>query len=125
MIAIVCGGRDYTDAARLRFILDQAVIKLGLDTIIEGECPTPVNADKLARKWAEDTGKCSVIAVPAETIDGKFQGPARNNLMLAMLLRSEDEKAVIAFRPGPGNGTRHMVGIAERAGVRVIKVDWE
>lgn len=124
MIVIVCGGRDYTSDARLRFVLDQAVDRLGLNMIIEGECPTDVNADKLSRKWAEERGDIGIIAVPAAVVDGKFQGPARNVMMLTMLQRSEDEKAVIAFPPGPGNGTRHMVGIAERAGVRVIKIDW-
>lgn len=124
MIAIICGGRDYTNETRLRQILDAAVDRMGLTQIIEGECPTDVNADKLARKWAENRGDIGVIAVPAAVVDGKFQGPARNAMMLTMLMRSDDEKAVIAFKPGPGNGTRHMVGIAERAGVRVIKVDW-
>lgn len=124
MIAIICGGRDYTNDARLRAVLDAAVERLGLNMIIEGECPTDVNADKLARKWAEDRGDIGIIAVPAAVVDGKFQGPARNVMMLTMLKRSDDEKAVIAFPPGPGNGTRHMVGIADRAGVKVIKIDW-
>lgn len=131
MIAIVCGGRHYSNETRLRQILDAAVVKLGLECIIEGECPTPVNADKLARKWAEDRGDIRWIAVPAETVNGKFQGPSRNRMMLAIMERSEDKKAVFAF---PGDrGTAHMVGICEAANrdrpahdqIRIIRVDWQ
>lgn len=131
MIAIVCGGRNYTDAARIKHILDAAVTKLGLHTIIEGECPTPVNADKLARDWALRRGDVAVIGVEAATVDGKFQGPARNQLMSVMLMRSDDDKACIAFPPGEGTrGTRHMVGVCDglnktaNANIRIIKIDW-
>ncbi len=119
MIAIVCGGRDYTDAARVKKVLDAAVDRLGLECIIEGECPTPVNADKLAKEWAKARGDIRWIEVPAETVGGKFQGKARNQLMLTMLLRVKDDQAVIAF-PG-GIGTDHMCRIAEAARVRVIR----
>lgn len=132
MIAIVCGGRDYTDAARLGAVLDAAVDRLGLHTIIEGECPTEVNADKLACAWAEARGDIAVIGVEAATVDGKFQGPARNQLMSVMLMRSDDDKGCIAFPPGNGTrGTRHMVSLCEGlnktqdARIRIIKVDWE
>lgn len=129
MIAIVCGGRTYTNAARVAQILDAAVTRLGLDTIIEGECPTDVNADKLARQWAEARDDVSVIAVPAETVRGKFQGPARNQMMLVMLMRSPDTKAVIAFEGGLG--TAHMLKITRAANrtlpddqqIRIIEVN--
>lgn len=121
MIGIVCGGRDYSNAARVMQILDAAVLRLGLHTIIEGECPTDVNADKLAAKWAEDRGDISVIKVPAETRKGKFLGAPRNQMMLTMLLRADEDIAVFAF-PG-GRGTWHMCKIATKAGVRIITVD--
>lgn len=113
MIAIVCGGRDYTDSARVSKILDAAVNRLGLDTIIEGECPTDVNADKLARDWAEARGDVAVIRCPAETVRGKFQGPARNQLMLVILTRGErGDLGLFAF-PSDGPGTAHMLKIAK------------
>lgn len=131
MIAIVCGSRTYDNEARVKTVLDAAVTKLGLNFIIEGECPTPVNADKLARKWAEERGDITVVGVEASTVDGKFQGPARNQMMAAMLMRSDDDKACIAFPPGEGTrGTRHMVGVCEglnatqNANIRIIKIDW-
>lgn len=112
MIAIVCGGRDYTDAARVAKILDAAVTRLGLSMIIEGECPTEVNADKLARDWAKARGDVSVIECPAETVRGKFQGPARNQLMLTILTRGDASDLGLFAFPG-GDGTAHMIKIAK------------
>jgi hypothetical protein len=117
LTAIVCGGRDYTNAERVDLVLDEAVKRLGLGKVIEGECPTPVNPDKLSRIWAEKRG-IPVVPVPAETVRGKFQGPARNQQMLILLLREPGDKAVFAF-PSRGTGTAHMCRIAEQAGVTV------
>lgn len=111
MIAIVCGGRDYTDATRVRTVLDAAVDRLGLDTVIEGECPTEVNADKLARDWALARGDVAVIAVEPGT-DWPSAGPIRNAAMLKILIAApaDTRKAVFCF-PG-GKGTANMRGLA-------------
>lgn len=130
MIAIVCGGRDYTDAARVKSVLDAAVTRLGLEAIIEGAAP---GADTLAKEWALARGDISVIDVPADwdgwAAKGRrgAAGAVRNALMLDILLGDAmgSERAVIAF-PG-GSGTANMLALANspkaRAGnVRVIKV---
>ncbi len=127
MIAIVCGGRDYANAERVNEVLDAAVTRLGLETIIEGECPTEVNADKLARDWALARGDIGVIAVPAT---GRWPeaGPIRNALMFAILIGGDDrerKRGVICF-PG-GKGTANMATLARspdavRAGVKLIEV---
>ena len=111
MIAIVCGGRDYTDANRVRTILDAAVDRLGLHTIIEGECPTPVNADKLARDWALARGDVAVIAVEPGT-NWPEAGPIRNAVMFKIMLSGDSgaRRAVFCF-PG-GKGTKNMRGLA-------------
>src|SRR5687768_6467768 len=125
MIAIVCGGRNYTNDARIRQILDAAVERMGLSTIIEGGA---TGADTLAREWALARGDVSVIEVPADWSRGKGAGHARNSIMLTMLQRSDDNKAVIAFPGGPG--TANMVKIAgfatrgrDAAEIRIIEVD--
>lgn len=122
MIAIVCGGRDFTDAARVAAVLDKAVHTLGLWCIIEGECPTPVNADKIARDWAIAAGLC-VIQVPGwKDANGRFCGPERNALMLKILLGGDKDtkRGVFAF-PG-GNGTKNMVGLARSPAARNVRV---
>jgi hypothetical protein len=116
MMAIVCGGRDYDNEARVKLILDAAVERLGLHTIIEGGAR---GADTLAKEWAVARGDVSWIEVPANWEIGAKAGPARNQMMLAILLREEGDKAVIAF-PG-GAGTAHMCRIAEKAGIRIIR----
>lgn len=121
MIAIVCGGRDYANEARLRTVLDAAVTRRGLDTIIEGEA---TGADTLARQWAEARGDIGVIAVAADWGGhGASAGPRRNKLMLDILVGGDDKRrarCVIAF-PG-GRGTGNMVLQARGAGVEVFEV---
>jgi hypothetical protein len=143
MIAIICGGRAYgalaaneprtaeaierieREQTRLTQILDAAVDRLGLHTIIEGGAS---GADRLAYEWAERRGDIGVIEVPADWSKGKGAGHARNSIMLTMLQRSDEAKAVIAF-PG-GAGTANMVKIAgfatrgrDAVDIRIIEVD--
>lgn len=120
MISIVCGGRDYQNRARVNQILDAAVTRLGLTTIIHGMA---TGADTLAHEWASARDDVSIIAVPANWDMGKNAGPARNQMLLTILLRFKemgDEICLFAF-PG-GSGTAHMVKIAKIAGVRIIEV---
>lgn len=115
-------GRDYTNKERLYHVMDEAVTRLGVTGIIEGECPTEVNADKLARDWAVERG-IDCQRVPAERRNGKLLGAPRNHMMLTMLLRYRPQNiGVIAF-PG-GTGTHHMKNIARAAGVDVYEVPY-
>lgn len=127
MMAIITGGRDYTNQDRVKQVLDAAVTRMGLWCIIEGEAP---GADALARSWALSRPDVSVIACPADW-DGwekagsrNSAGPARNKFMLDILIGHDGDKAVIAF-PG-GNGTKNMIDLgrskaARSANVKVIE----
>lgn len=121
-MAIVCGGRDYTDAARVKSVLDAAVTKLGLWCVIEGRCPKG-GADSLAQRWAEGRSDISLISVFPDD-DWPSAGPRRNRLMLQILLGHDGDKAVIAF-PTPGaenRGTNGMIKIAEEhKNIRIIR----
>lgn len=121
MIAIVCGGRDYDNAVRVKQVLDAAVERRGLDTIIEGEAR---GADWLARQWAEARGDIGIIAVPAAwERDGSNAGPIRNKLMLDILLGGDDPRrprCVIAFAGGRGTGNMKLQ--ARGAGVEVFEI---
>lgn len=129
--AIICGGRGYTDAARITKVLDAAVERLGLHTIIEGESGEEdadgnviCGADKLARAWAMARPDISVIACPVSPEEweayGKAAGPRRNKMMAKMLLAAEGNRMVFAF-PG-GAGTASMIEISRKIGIEPVRL---
>lgn len=130
---IVCGGRsygrvpadpfDYDRAAaqarhergRLFVIMRSAVERLAASRFAMGDA---TGADALAARWCQDNALPFQVYPADWAAHGSHAGPIRNRQMLEQELPS----AVIAF-PG-SKGTRNMCSLAERAGVRVIKVDW-
>lgn len=131
--AIICGGRSYgrvppgleprdhyealarRERERLSAVLDAAVARLGLDRVAVGDA---TGADAFGASWAADRAIPFTVFVADWERLGNGAGPARN---LNMLLETKPD-FVIAF-PG-SKGTRNMVGLAEKAGVRVYRVDW-
>jgi hypothetical protein len=110
---LVCGGRDYDDAARLNAILDRAHWANPIICLIHGAAQ---GSAALAAKWARDSGvPCSAYPAYWER-DGKAAGPLRNQRMLDQ----GKPHLVIAF-PG-GNGTADMIRKAAAAGVPGVKV---
>lgn len=127
---LVTGGRGYTDAARVREVLDAINEDNGVSQVIHGACgdweetgrPDKMRgADRLAHEWAESR-RVSVhpVAVPHMEWDlyGGQAGPMRNGRMI----RQYHPDLVVAF-PG-GRGTKDCVHQAEAYGVRVVRVDW-
>ena len=111
MRVLVCGGRDYTDRARVWKLLDFNRAKITM--IIHGAAR---GADSLAAEWAQSHNIWD-WPFPADwQKHGRKAGFLRNQQML-------DEASpdlVVAF-PG-GVGTRMMIALARKAGVRVIEV---
>jgi hypothetical protein len=114
LTVLVCGGRDYADRQRLFRLLDFNRAKIGL--LVHGAAK---GADSLAGAWAT-ARKVRQLAFPADWKKyGRKAGPIRN----VQMLREAVPDLVVAF-PG-GVGTQHMIGIARKAGVRVIEVPGE
>lgn len=108
MIAIVCGGRDYTDYEHVCRQLDA----LGITFVIHGGAR---GADALAQRWALDRG-IPFACVPAHWDRySKAAGAKRNGWMLRL-----KPEMVVAF-PG-GRGTANMVEQAVAAGIDVRQV---
>ena len=106
---LVCGGRDYTDAAAVETHLNELHSENTISLVIQGEAR---GADRLAKAWAVGRG-IETLDCPANWgLYGKQAGYIRNSYMLSM---SPD--IVVAF-PG-GAGTRMMVDIANKAKVDV------
>lgn len=110
---LVCGGREYDDAATVERVLDGINEATPIRAIIHGNAR---GADTLAHQWAL-ARKIGGWACPANwSRDGRRAGPLRNQRMLG---HSPD--LVVAF-PG-GNGTADMVKRATRAGVAVRTIE--
>jgi hypothetical protein len=111
---LVCGGRDFCDAARIWSVLDHYLREAdNFSCVIHGAAR---GADSIAGEWAV-ARSLPVEAFPADwTGLGRGAGPIRN----AQMLREGKPTLVIAF-PG-GTGTRDMVARSKRAGVPVLEI---
>lgn len=113
MRVLVCGGRDYRDAARVDQVLQQIGAEQPITVIIHGAAR---GADQLGEAWGLKHG-LQLEPYPADwNTYGLSAGPRRNQEMLT----KGKPDLVVAF-PG-GRGTADMVRRSKRAGVRVIEV---
>jgi hypothetical protein len=121
MRILVCGGRHYENEAKVHEVLDE-LTKTAPPcsiTIIQGGAPC---TDHFAVKWAYTPKNApkmqDLVTYHADWQQyGKKAGPVRNGVML----KDSQPDIVVAF-PG-GAGTAHMIEIASKAGIKVIKVD--
>jgi hypothetical protein len=104
MRVLVCGGRGYSDRARVYEVLDGLV---GVTVLIHGG---GTGADVLAGEWAMGRGVQVIEYMADWDRHGRSAGPRRN----AQMLRDGRVDLVIAF-PG-GEGTADMV--------RRARVEW-
>ncbi|MHA2264570.1 MAG: SLOG family protein [Candidatus Thorarchaeota archaeon] len=119
---IVCGGRRWNDTKPIKRELSQRKLKYGLELIMVcGLCPgkeEDESADMLAWRIARSLG-IDRAGFPANWIGrkGKSGGPVRNIIMLQLIKPHE----VLAFHKNieESRGTKHMLKIAEAAGVEV------
>ncbi len=112
MKVLVCGGRDYRDAAHVDRVLQQVGADERITVIIHGAAR---GADQLGEAWGLKHN-IPLEAYPADwSTYGLSAGPRRNQEMLT----KGRPDLVVAF-PG-GRGTADMVRRARRAGVRVIE----
>lgn len=112
MNVLVCGGRNFSDAKFVNFVLDALHKRHAITRIIHG-CAQ--GADTFAEKWASQVVGCTAYGVPAEwKKHGDRAGPIRNRVMLDL----GQPDLVVAFSGGAG--TRDMTAAAVAAGVRVL-----
>jgi NADPH:quinone reductase-like Zn-dependent oxidoreductase len=109
---LVCGGRDYVDAAHVFEVLTKLHDETPIRVLIHGGAS---GVDTHAGHWAEDWVHTTVYHADWAT-HGRAAGPIRNQKMLD----EQHPDLVVAF-PG-GRGTADMMTRARRAGVRVIEV---
>ena len=114
MKVIICGGRTFSDMAKMVDELHQFQSVYGPIThVIAGGAP---GADRLADKWAMERNIPRTITPADWDKHGTAAGPMRN----VRMLKEGKPQWVIAF-PGTA-GTRHMVKIARKAKISVHEV---
>lgn len=113
MRIIVCGGRDFRNAAYVFSSLDKLHSEWPITELMQGGA---TGADALARDWAISKGIKRWVCHADWEKHGKAAGPLRNARMLEW-----KPDAVVAF-PG-GRGTANMISQARAAGVTVIEYD--
>lgn len=128
---LVCGGRTYSDRAKVYTTLDALSpepadnptlgcwLPQGV-TIITGKCPT--GADQIAGDWAV-VNWTGLEEYPVDhTLDGPWPaaGPRRN---ARMLRESKPDRVIAFFTPGqPNRGTPDMCKRAAKAGIPITRV---
>lgn len=108
MRVLVCGGRDFADAAMVDRVLNRLHTTYGITVLIHGAAR---GADSLAATWAQQHAvECR--AFPANWFKyGPAAGPIRNQQML-----DEAKPGMFVAFPG-GSGTADMTRRALAAGV--------
>lgn len=110
MRTIVAGSRGFSDYGRLVAALDMREISVVLSGTARG-------ADRLGERYASERG-IAVERYPAQwDVYGKRAGYLRNQEM------AERADALVAFWDGVSPGTRHMIDLARRQGLRVWVVE--
>lgn len=114
MKILVCGGRKFSNRAKLEHVLFSVHEKRGITLIIEGGAN---GADRMAREWANQNGIPCVTEFADWNRYGKAAGPIRNGMMI----KNHSPDGVVAF--AGGFGTADMIRQSKNAGIKVLEVD--
>jgi len=128
MRVIIAGSRDFNNFESLEFEVIRIFKKLKAEgyfttrndiTIVSG---TAKGADKLGEKFAEKYN-LKLERFPANWDKfGKSAGYKRNQHMSTFA--KEDNGVLIAFWNGSSKGTKHMIDIANKDGLKVFVVNY-
>jgi len=113
--AIICGGRNFDDVDYFLDIVSPIHEEIGLTRIITGGAR---GADALGEAWRIEAGLDGKVYPADWTKHGRSAGPIRNQEML-----DKEQPDLVIGMPG-GSGTKHMIDIAERAGVPTVACRW-
>lgn len=110
MKVIIAGGRNFRDYNQLRESCDNILVNQKEVEIVSG---TAAGADTLGERYAQEKGY-EVKKFPAQwDLYGKSAGYKRNQQM------AEYADGLIAFWDGKSKGTKHMIDIANKMGLKV------
>lgn len=120
---IIAGTRTFNDYKLLKHKVNEIIQKDFITdahvSIISGTCE---GADQLGEKFAEENGYY-VSRFPAEwDLYGRDAGMIRNKKMAKFAMEDDSIGVLIAFWNGKSPGTRGMLSIAHKYGLRVNRI---
>ncbi|MCD8387648.1 MAG: DUF2493 domain-containing protein [Bacteroidales bacterium] len=117
MNLIIAGCRDFNDYELLsREVKSFAGPFLSRVTVVSGHAK---GADKLGEKFAQENGLPLIIKPADWAAYGKAAGPKRNEEMARI------SSALVAFWDGQSRGTKNMIELARKHGLRVKVVRFD
>ena len=109
MKIIIAGSRNFNDYNLLKTSCDNLLTQFTNIEIVSG---TARGADKLGERYAREKGY-SIKEFPANWNLGKSAGYIRNDEM------AQYSDMLIAFWDGTSKGTKHMIDLANKRGIKV------
>jgi ABC-type enterochelin transport system substrate-binding protein len=110
MRIIIAGGRNFNDYDKLKNSCDNILINQEDIVIVSGNAN---GADKLGERYGKENNY-PIETYPAEWDKyGKSAGYKRNQTM------ADNADGLIAFWDGKSKGTKHMIDIATKGGLKV------
>ena len=109
---IIAGGREFSDYPLLAASVAEFVNELD-DPEIEIVCGCAKGADSLGEKYGQSKGYKINYYKPNWDLYGKAAGMIRNGIM------AQNADGLIAFWDGRSKGTKNMIGLARRQGLKV------
>jgi len=108
---IIAGGRDFSDYALLKATMDKLLANITDEITVV--CGQAMGADTLGEQYAKENGY-AVAYYPADWKQyGKRAGYLRNEQM------AQNADALAAFWNGESRGTKHMIELASKYGLKV------
>ena len=114
MNIIIAGSRNFNDYNLLKTSCDNLLTQFTNIEIVSG---TARGADKLGERYAREKGY-SIKEFPANWNLGKSAGYIRNDEM------AKYADMLIAFWDGTSKGTKHMIDLANKRGIKVEIVNY-
>ena len=119
MKVIIAGSRDFNNYEYMKQMLDQQIYELAeelnlLDEVVEIVSGRARGADKLGEKYSKDRDYGLKIFPADWKRYGKRAGYLRNEQM------AQYADVCICFWDGESRGTKHMIDLANRYGLKVI-----
>lgn len=122
---IIAGSRTYSDYETLKYVIDNIlqsnIYNKGFENSnIEIICGKAKGADTLGEQYAKENGM-NIKYFPADWNNyGKSAGYIRNKQMALYASYKKGYGALIAFWDGRSKGTKNMIELAKKQGLKIF-----